>query len=245
MIKNIIVGCSLWCAVSAASAVEVITNGNFEAGDLSGWSTSGGGTTGSCPSENRTWVVSDNGTATGCSNPGDPADGTYAAYNMFDGGNPSAPVTYQLWQSVSVPTIVTAATLNWSQAVTASFSDAPRVFAIEFTNAAGDTILQTVRSTDYTGSDNTGWTNEVENVTAALTALGGQTVNLRFSVYISENWTGGAGMGLDVVSLDITGTDAVVAATPVPTMSAYGLVLTMVGLLVVAARRLRTSAKRK
>ena len=34
-------------------------------------------------------------------------------------------------------------------------------------------------------------------------------------------------------------------ATPVPTMTAYGLVLTTLGLLFVAARRLRVSAKRK
>jgi hypothetical protein len=34
-------------------------------------------------------------------------------------------------------------------------------------------------------------------------------------------------------------------ATPVPTMTAYGLVLTALGLLFVAARRLRVSAKRK
>ena len=34
------------------------------------------------------------------------------------------------------------------------------------------------------------------------------------------------------------------AATPVPTMSAYGIGLTMLGLLLVAGRRLRASAKR-
>jgi hypothetical protein len=34
------------------------------------------------------------------------------------------------------------------------------------------------------------------------------------------------------------------SATPVPTISAYGLVLTMLGLLIVAGRRLRASAKR-
>lgn len=34
-------------------------------------------------------------------------------------------------------------------------------------------------------------------------------------------------------------------ATPVPTMTAYGLVLTILGLLVVAGRRLRVSAKRR
>ena len=36
----------------------------------------------------------------------------------------------------------------------------------------------------------------------------------------------------------------VTAVTPVPTISAYGLVLTMLGLMLVAGRRLRTSAKR-
>jgi hypothetical protein len=34
------------------------------------------------------------------------------------------------------------------------------------------------------------------------------------------------------------------AATPIPTLSTYGLVLTMLGFLVVAGRRLRTSTKR-
>jgi hypothetical protein len=35
------------------------------------------------------------------------------------------------------------------------------------------------------------------------------------------------------------------AAAPIPTLSAYGLILTMLGLLVVAGRRLRTPAKRR
>ena len=35
------------------------------------------------------------------------------------------------------------------------------------------------------------------------------------------------------------------AATPVPTLPAYGLVLTVLGLLVLAGRRLRASAKRR
>lgn len=48
------------------------------------------------------------------------------------------------------------------------------------------------------------------------------------------------------VLLASTGPVGVVpAATPVPTLSAYGLVLTMLGLLVVTGRRLRTSAKRR
>lgn len=41
------------------------------------------------------------------------------------------------------------------------------------------------------------------------------------------------------------GVASTATATSVPTMSAYGLVLTMLGLLAVAGRRLRASAKRK
>ena len=49
-----------------------------------------------------------------------------------------------------------------------------------------------------------------------------------------DSWT-------DPVSTAASATPA--SATPVPTMSAYGLVLTMLGLLVAAGRRLRASAK--
>lgn len=49
-----------------------------------------------------------------------------------------------------------------------------------------------------------------------------------------DSWT-------DPVSPAASATPA--SATPVPTMSAYGLVLTMLGLLVAAGRRLRASAK--
>ncbi|RLQ21713.1 hypothetical protein DWB85_10485 [Seongchinamella sediminis] len=161
---------------------------------------------------------------------------------MFDGGTPSAPVAYQLSQSVSVPSGVSAATLSWSQSVVASFSGAPRVLAVEITNAAGDTILDTIRSTDYLGSESTGWTSETEDLTANLAALEGQTVNLRFSVYISENWTGPAGLGLDSVSLDITAAPQSPPA-PVPTMSLYGLLATALGIIFLATPRLRRHFK--
>lgn len=55
----------------------------------------------------------------------------------------------------------------------------------------------------------------------------------------------GAGAGsVSVLALSVSA-DAAEPPKPVPTMSAYGLALTMLGMLLVAARRLRVSAKRK
>lgn len=69
----------------------------------------------------------------------------------------------------------------------------------------------------------------------------GATLNLGFTSAQNQP-TSDEGWGLDnvVVSLDAGG-----SSTAIPTMSAYGLVLTMLGLLLVAARRLRASAKLK
>lgn len=227
---------ALFCAAAtAANAAEVLINGDFETGDLTGWATTGLGTTGTCPSLNRDWNVGSTGNETGCSNPGAPFEGTYAAYNMFDAGTPSTPVVYQLWQSFAVPSDVAAATLSWTQALAGNISGTPRTFSIEITNQAGDTILTTIASTDYTGSLSTGWVTNTQNITAQLQALAGQTVNLRFSVYVNENWTGAAGLGLDAVSLDVQ------PLSSVPTLSQWALALLAAILGIAALGRFRNT----
>ncbi|MEH6584815.1 MAG: hypothetical protein V7754_23035, partial [Halioglobus sp.] len=62
----------------------------------------------------------------------------------------------------------------------------------------------------------------------------------------------GAVAGANVTSVAVNCVDDVVVipppsgpVAPVPTMSAYGLVLTMLGLLLVASRRLRASVSRR
>jgi len=56
-------------------------------------------------------------------------------------------------------------------------------------------------------------------------------------------WTWGSGVDADSLTLNVPAASA--TATAVPTLPVYGLALTMLGLLLVAGRRLRTSAKRK
>lgn len=100
--SKILASCGLivafWICGNSAQAAELIVNGGFETGTLSGWTTSGLTVAGSCgasPSATD-WTVSNTGSATNCSNPGAPPVGSFAAYNMFDAG---APTTYRLRQS--------------------------------------------------------------------------------------------------------------------------------------------------
>ena len=207
-----------------AQATELITNGGFETGSLAGWTTSGLTAPGSCGGgvAAQDWTVSNVGTATNCSDPGNPPQGTYAAYNMFDAG---APLTYRLRQTIQIPENTIRGTLRWSDSLIYGFSGLPRVFSIRILNAAGTATLATLYSNSVVGSATTGWVSRTQNVGGSLAALSGQTVIIEFAVAIQEVWTGPAGMGLDAVSLDID------VQKPVPTVSTYGLI----GLMLVVA----------
>lgn len=205
-----------------ARGVELVVNGGFESGTLSGWTTSGLTVPGSCGGGlNATdWTVSNTGSATNCNDPGAPPQGTYAAYNMFDGG---APITYRLRQAITLPLGLTAATLTWQDAIVASFSGAPRVFSVNILNSTGSAVLGNLYTYSATGSENTGWVSHSVNATSLLSPLAGQQVVLEFAVAISQAWTGPAGMGLDAVSLTVP--------APIPTMSEWGMAI-LFGLMV-------------
>lgn len=220
----------LVAATPAAGQVDLIINGGFETGDLSGWTTSGLGTSGTCPSANRDWNVGSSGTATGCSNPGNPVSGAYAAYNMFDAnGN----TTYTLSQTVSVPTGVNLAELTFMDALIWNVNGAARTFGVQLRDGFG-ALLTTVYSRSVTGSGSQGWTLRNFDVTPFVAALGGQDLTLQFFVHVPQAWTGGAGLGLDAVALNVT---AVPDATVPEPMSIALMGTGLVGLAVVRRRR--------
>jgi hypothetical protein len=214
-----------------AGTFNLISNGGFETGDLSGWSTTsnGGNPSGTCPSEGRNWNVATIGTATGCSVVGNPVEGRYAAYVMNDG---FAGYTYQLSQTFVVPVHVSSASLAWSDSNVSTYNGLARQFSIDL--YAGATLLGNLYLFNVPASDTGGgWDARAVDVTALLAAHGGQALTLRFSSIIPQTWTGPAGLGLDNVSLKGAGDDVVPpAGVPEPaSLALVGLGL-MAGALV-------------
>lgn len=212
-------------------AIELVTNGGFETGNLTGWSTSGLTPAGACGTglNVQDWIVSNVGTATNCTDPGNPVQGTYAVYNMFDGG---AALTYRLWQPIQVPPNTTSATLTWLDAKIWSIGGTqPRIFSVRILDSTQTNVLATLytQSTAANTNGSTGWVSHSANATGVLSALSGQSVVLEFSVAVAERWTGPAGFGLDAVSLNVGVTPAV------PTLSWASLLALLAGLGIMGA----------
>lgn len=187
------------CFGAQAATVELVTNGGFESGDLSSWSTTGLGTTGGCPVMGRDWNVSTTGTATGCSAVGAPIEGRYAAYVMNDAG--VVGTTFRLSQTIIVPMAVTSATLSFQFSSVSSYGGALRTFFVDVLDSGGAS-LGTVYNYDVPTTDGSdAWDAVSLDLSALLASQGGSSVTLRFNNFIPEVWTGPAGLGLDAVSL--------------------------------------------
>ena len=175
----------------SAHAVELVTNGGFETGNLSGWTTSG--PTGSLQSCQTNWTVASNGGSVGClgHDPGNPIAGTYAAYTSNDG---AGPLTYSLMQSIAVPVSATSGILSFDWI--ADTADPNRKFSVSL---GGVTIFTSTAST------NDQWVSESLNVSSILSSASGNSLVLEFDNYIPGNFTGCCNaLGLDAVSLSAT-----------------------------------------
>ena len=126
-------------------------------------------------------------------------------------------------------------------------------------NDDGGTAVDTDFTLTATGPDVISGVEGDLSITSAVVAVGDYALTeSALAGYTQAGWSctrglSGSNVTLavdDVVTCTVTNTDDTPSpppadATPVPTMSAYGLVLTMLGFLLVAGRRLRASAKRR
>ncbi|MFC3713472.1 PEP-CTERM sorting domain-containing protein [Sphingoaurantiacus capsulatus] len=196
-------------------AAELLTNGGFEAGNLSGWSRTGPHS-GGC---NSNYTVGTTGSTSGCTGFGpynsftNPTEGSYAAYNSLDG---SAGSTYAISQTVLLPNAIGDATISWSDAAGggAGWNWAqPRTFSVDLFNGAA--LIGNVYNATFTNNGGAGffqnWTVRSIDVMSLLSGFGGQSVTLRFSNFIPQTSTGPASFAIDNVSFDAT-------AVPEPAM---------------------------
>jgi hypothetical protein len=207
-----------------ANATELVSNGGFETGDFSSWTT----ITNGVPFVD--WTVSAAGSGSGFFPPTSPQEGVYDAWNGFDG---AGPMSFALYQDVTIPGSTTALLswkhrAQWNFALTGSATQ-PRLFEVQLRDPGNDAVLATLYSFS-TGTalvvGDTGWIS----ATADLSPFAGSSVRIYFFESIPESFTGPGQLEIDAVSL----------RTPVPEPAALallGLGLAGVGL----GRRRRTA----
>ncbi len=180
------------------AGTELLVNGSFETGDFSGW------TTVTTSSPFRPWAVTGAGQGDGFDMlQTSPQDGTFEAWNGFDG---SGPMEYQMYQDVSIPA-GNAATLSWLDRVQWNFTlggtaTQPRLYDVEVRDPNTNAILDTVYSfsTGTQAQNPTGNTNW-QSHSADLSAYAGQTVRIFFREQIPESGTGPGQIEFDGISL--------------------------------------------
>ena len=202
--------------MQTASAMEVVTNGGFETGNLSSWSVVNLGN-GGCGQ--NAWTVNSNGTH-GCANyvgsMPSPTSGAFAAYNTFDG--PAG--TLQISQQLTLPESLASATLSFMDTVRMGIIGQARTFSIDLYDATNTTHLANLFNQSFTSVDQ-GWVSHSVDVLNALLQDAGQTVTLRISNVVPVNFTGPAGFGIDNISINVSS-----SAVPEPgSMALVGLAL--------------------
>lgn len=203
-------GLGLAAASADASVVNLISNGNFETGNFSGWAIASSNTdTGGC---NAGWTVATNGGATGCTAVANPF-GRYAAYQSFDG---TGPKTRTLSQSFVVPTL-SAAVLDFYDSSAFNvvlYREIPRSFDVQLTAGGVTTNLYHFASPVGYSAGATPFTHINVDISSALLGLAGKTAQLSFVTTIPETYSGPAGFALDNISLTVDTTPPVHVPEP-------------------------------
>lgn len=227
-------------AQPASAATELVTNGGFETGDMSGWSA--GYTAGAalcCYSftGTGTQVMANDGSAFG-----GPISGTYSAFGDWDGGTSSdynKATDFYVRQQVTKASDVTSATLTFSFNVAGgayqSYQNAYQGYTevlkrnVTANFLAGDlassTNLYTFERDILLGNEPFafGVQTVTLDVTAAFNAMNDGAFYLDFGRHVPQYFTGGGYFTMDNVSLKIG--DAVVVPVGVPEPTAWALMI--------------------
>jgi len=201
--------------LASVSFADPIVNGSFETGDFTGWTT----VTTSTPF--LPWAVSGAGSGSGFGmDATDPQDGSYVAWNGFDG---SGPMEFRIYQDVALGAGDTY--LNWQSRTQWNFTlggpaTLPRLVTVQLLNPGDNSVLATL-STFSTGVQATNPTGDTGWITSSadISAFAGQTVRVYFEMTISQTYTGPGQFELDGVTI---------SSNPVPepgTLALFGLAL--------------------
>ncbi len=175
-------------------SAELLTNGSFETGNFTGWTTNSTQASNYCAN----WLITTN-SAYACLQPSNPNDGTYVALNGFDGSGG----VFTIYQDVTIPTGVSARLTfmfrpQWS---IPSSTNLPRKFEVQIRDPATNNLLETI----YTFTANSGIVNHNagwQTKQAWITQYVGQSVRLYFIETIPQSFTGPGQFELDGIKLE-------------------------------------------
>jgi hypothetical protein len=178
-------------------AVELITNGGFETGNFTGW------TTINAPNPFEPWAVTGSGAGFVDSPLPTATQVTQGSFNAWQTVT-SDPGSFLLYQNITIPA-GNSVQLRWSHRYQMNLttycggttSCGTATFAVEVLNTS-NVLLQTLYTitTLPDTNTNTGWTNNVRN----LSAYAGQTIRIRFRTTVTESLDGPGRIEIDGVS---------------------------------------------
>lgn len=179
----------------AFSQSELIVNGGFETGDLTGWTQFNSGSGG--------WAFN-SGTflppGTGGSAALPPISGSFDIVTFQTG-----PGLHQLSQGFTVPGGIANAVLSWSDRIrnfaSVGFSHPNQEFRVELLDSASNVISQVFTTNPGDPTQQVGPNNRSFDLTTLLQSLGGQAISIRFT---EQDNQGFFNLTLDNISLKVT-----------------------------------------
>jgi hypothetical protein len=205
------------------SAVQLITNGGFETGNFTGW------TTISAPNSIEPWTVSGSGNGSTFPPASLPATTTViqGSFNAWvtigsDAGSSS------LTQDVAIPagmrvqfTWLDKYQMNLSNFCSSAATCGTASYRVEIVNPTTNVLLQTlyIVNTNSLSNTNTGWVSHIVN----LTAYSGQTIRIRFRTNVTVNNGGPGRAEIDGVTMNAFPPSAASATLGGRVLSADGI----------------------